>query len=230
MAIGAVILVAVGLVVLRGTPGGTAVSSPGGGSPTVPGSIAVASSAATIASTPVAAQPTASPVCIETARLEAVRAVAPDTGFPIPVRWTDLGPSDDLFFTLSDVAPTIPIDPSGPVTLTIGLSFMTGGDRYAFTAGAVDLAYDATSGRVSGDVDTGYGKNSNRATKDAGPSRFDGTFTRAASPGTNGLLKGSIAHTARTFAFELEMTERTAQVAQGPGCSSARPTDASFTP
>ena len=98
------------------------------------------------------------PSCVGVAQRVAVRATAADTGFPIPVQWTDLGPADDLHLFLSDVAPTILITPAGPSSLNVGLSYITGGDNVAFTAGSVTLTYDLATGRVSGPVATGYGE------------------------------------------------------------------------
>src|SRR6185295_19066307 len=107
-------------------------------------------------------------------RLVAMKATAPDTGFALPVTWTNLGPAGDLFFWLNDVTPEIPLQPAGPAVLRVGLGYFTGGDRIAFTANSATLTYDPATGKVSGDVATGYGKNSNRATTDAQPSRFEG--------------------------------------------------------
>ncbi len=235
VAIIGVVLAVAGVLALRGggsgsgaSPGAGA-SSAGGASPTPNGSpLAVATSTASSAAATASAAASNGPAatCAEVTQLVAVRAVAPDTGFPVKVVWNGLGPADDLHFTLSDVAPTIPLDPAGPASLTIGLSYLTGGDRFAFTAGSVALAYDAASGRLTGDVATGYGKNSNRATTDAAPSKFEGTLRPLPSPGTDGVLTGSIAHPARTFAFTVPMTTKTIRVASGPGCPSVRPTDA----
>jgi hypothetical protein len=182
------------------------------------------------ASSAAVASPAPAPTCVETNQLVAVRATAADTGFPLPVEWTRLGPVGDLFLTLSDVSPTIPLDGSAPAAITVGLSYLTGGDRVAFTASSVTLAYDPATGDVTGDVATGYGKNSNRATTDTAPSAFTGTLRRAGASGGNGTLEGSIAHRARTFAFKVPTTEKTVVVAMGPGCASARPSDAPFTP
>lgn len=215
------------LIGLSGAGSGSVPSPGANGSSGVAGSAspstAVADSPPPPSASPVAA-PSAAATCSAGTQLVALRAVAPDTGFPVPVRWTDLGPAGDLFFTLSDVSPTVPIAPAGPASLTVGLSYMTGGDRFAFTAGSGTLTYDPATGRVSGDVDTGYGKNSNRASTDASPSRFEGSLTRPTG-GANGLLTGSIAHAARTFEFRVEMTEKTIATASGPGCPSTRPTD-----
>ncbi len=155
-----------------------------------------------------------------------MRATDPTTGFPIKVAWTNLGPTGDLFVTLSDVSPTIAISPAGPGALTLGLSYLTGGDRFALTAGAVALAYDPATGGVTGALATGYGKNSNRAAPDAQPSQLVATLVRPAG-GANGSLTGTITHAGRRdYQFKVEMTEKTIQVASGPGCPSARPTDA----
>jgi len=224
----AAVLVGVGLVALVGGSAGTPTTSTASGSPLPSGSAAglpAGSGSPSVPAGSAVASVRPAPTCVETSLVVAVRALAADTGFPIPVRWTGLGPADDLFLTLSDVAPTIPITPPGPASITLGLGYMTGGDRIAFTAGSVSLSYDPASGRVSGNVDTGYGKNSNRATKDPAPSRFEGVLTRAAAASANGVLTGSIAHSARSFEFRIEMTEKTIQVAVGPGCTSARPTD-----
>jgi hypothetical protein len=145
------------------------------------------------------------------------------------VTWTNLGPAGDLFFSLNDVTPEIPLDPPGPAVLKVGLGYFTGGDRFAFTASSSALAYDPATGRLSGDLATGYGKNSNRATTDSQPAPFQGTLTRPTG-GANGLLVGSIAHHARTFEFRVEMTEKTVQVATSPGCTVTAPTDAPLAP
>ena len=78
---------------------------------------------------------------------------------------------------------------------------------------------------MTGDVDTGYGNNSNRATTDTAPSAFRGHLQRPDASGANGVLDGSIAHRARDFTFRLPMIEKTIVVATGPGCASARPSD-----
>ena len=230
-----VVVVGAGLLALGTGLSGTA----SGPVPTANASVAPGGSPVALAtftaspSTPVPsalAVPSPTPSCEPSSRLVAVRAVAPDSGFPVKVAWIGLGPPDDLFLTLSDVAPTIPIAPSGPASLNVGLAYATGRDNFAFTAGSLTLTYDATTGRVSGQVATGYGKNSNRATKDAQPSQFEGVLTRATSATTNGLLAGRIAHAARTFEFKVEMTEKTVVVASGPGCAAARPTDSTPAP
>jgi hypothetical protein len=207
-----------------GASGGNA-ATPGGSSPG--GSSSAATLASPSAGPSTSASPPASPAasCVLASRLIAARATAPSTGFPIPVTWTNLGPAGDLIFSLNDVTPEIPLQPAGPVYLRVGLGYFTGGDRFAFTASSNTLAYDPATGKVSGDVATGYGKNSNRATTDAQPSRFVGVVTRP-SGGANGTFTGSIAHHARTFAFRLEIAERTVQVATGPGCTATSPTDA----
>lgn len=158
-----------------------------------------------------------------------MRATAPATGFTLPVKWMNLGPAADLFLSLNDVTPEIPLQPAGPALLKVGLGYFTGGDRIAFTASSNTLTYDPATGRLSGDLATGYGKNSNRATTDTQAAPFTGTLTRP-SGGANGLLVGSIAHHARTFEFRVEMTEGTIQVAVGPGCSATSPTDAPLPP
>ncbi len=152
------------------------------------------------------------PACANGTSLVAVRATAADTGFPIPVEWSDpaLGPADDLFFTLSDVAPTIPLDPLGPASLTLGLNYSTGGEFFSLTAGAVDLAYDPGTGAVSGAVATGYGKDSRTAFPDPlnDPSRFDGTLIHPDGSGANGRLDGRITRAGRqAFHFVVEMKE-----------------------
>ncbi len=86
--------------------------------------------------------------------------------------------------------------------------------------------YDPATGDVTGDVATGYGKNSNRATTDPQPSQFSGTLIRG-SASANGSFSGTITHAGRRdYAFRVETTEKTIQVASGPGCPSTRPTDA----
>lgn len=225
-----VVLAGAGLFALGGglpalgpaSPGASAASATASGSPAAVGTGTGPPSAPTPSQVQNASP---APTCVEVDQWVAVRASAPDTGFPVPVEWIGLGPAGDVFFTLSDVSPTIPITPAGPAALAVGLSYMTGGDRFAFTASSVTLAYDLVSGRVTGDVRTGFGKNSNRATTDASPARFDGTLTRASGAGGIGMLSGSIAHAVRTFEFRIEMTEKPIRVASGPGCPSARPTD-----
>lgn len=221
----------VGLVAfaLGGRSNGTGAGggNPATGAPSAAGPVGSAATASVSVPPSVAVGASTSPAasCALEPRLVAMRATAPDTGFPLPVKWTNLGPAGDLFFALNDVTPQIPLEPAGPATLIVGLGYFTGGDQFAFTASSVALAYDPATGRVGGDVRTGYGKNSNRATTDAQPSRFEGMLTRGTG-GANGLLTGSIAHHARTFAFRVEMSEKTVQVATGPGCTSTSPTDA----
>jgi len=166
------------------------------------------------------------PTCADGTSLVAIRAAAADTGFPLPVQWADpaLGPADDLFFTLSDVAPMIPLVPTGPATLIVGLSYATGGDRFVLTAGAGTLTYDVASGRVSGPLGTGYGKNSKSATPDpiSDPSQFEGILTHPDGSGANGQLTGTITHSGRRdFHFVVEMTEI---------CASTHPTGATPEP
>ena len=194
--------------------------------------LATASAPAAIASStpPASSSPLASvgaaPTCVEIDQIVIVRALDPATNFPVKVAWTGLGPADDLFLTLSDVSPTIPITPAGPAALTVGLSYITGGDRFALTAGAVALVYDPAAGKITGELGTGYGKNSNRATTDAQPSQFEGTLTPPTGT-ANGSLAGTITHAGRRdYAFRVEVTQKTVRVASGPGCPSARPTDA----
>jgi hypothetical protein len=235
--VGAVLLGA-GLLALSGAFSPTTAPTAPSGSAQPTGSpsgsaaaVATASGAAPATSAtpgPSAAGPAATPAatCVQVAQLVAVRASDPATGFPVKVAWTNLGPAGDLFLTLSDVAPTIPITPAGPAALTVGLGYMTGGDRFALTAGSLTLVYDPATGAVTGDVATGYGKNSNRATTDAQPSQLVATLVRPAG-GANGSLTGTISHAGRRdYQFTVEMAEKTIQVGSGPGCPSARPTDA----
>ena len=175
--------------------------------------------------TPAVVGPTSAPSCGGTSTLVAIRATAQGTGFPMPVEWIGLGPAADTFFTLSDVAPRIPIDPLGAASITIGLQYISAsGDRYAMTGGSLILAYDPANGRVSGQLATGYGKNSNRATTDTVPSQFDGLYTRGPSTGT-GVLDGAIIHPDReTYRFKVQMIEEQVTTLD-PGCASPRPTD-----
>lgn len=235
LGVAAIIVIAgAGLLLSRGaTPSasGSATPSPVALASVPPASVAAASpsrpdaSASAVASA-AGSSPAPSPTCGTTTRLVAVRAAAPDTGFALPVRWTRLGPAGDLFFTLSDVTPEIPLDGSGPASIRIGLGYMTRGDRIAFTASSVTLAYDPATGNVTGDVDTGYGKNSNRATTDTVPSPFTGHLQRPDASGANGVFTGSIAHRAREFAFRVPMAERTIEIAVGLGCVPTTPSDA----
>jgi hypothetical protein len=165
--------------------------------------------------------------CTTTSQLIAVRATAADTGFPLPVEWLGLGPVDDLFFTQSEVAPRIPIDPAGPASIILALAYMDGsGDRYKLTGGSLTLAYDPATGRLSGSLDTGYGKNSNRATTDTVPSGLDAIYTRPVAAGGTGLLEGTITHPDREdYHFRVQMTEQTEAIVTGPGCATPRPTD-----
>lgn len=215
---------AVGIAGCGPAPSGLPVASPTAGA---------RSSAAGL---PTGGPPTAVPVatpngpaatCATTNQLIAVRATAADTGFPIPVEWLGLGPADETFFTLSDVAPRISIDPAGSASITIGLQYISGaGDRYALTGGSLDLAYDPATGRVSGPLDTGYGKNSNRATTDTVPSQFEGTYTRPAAAGGVGLLEGTVTHPDREdYHFKVQMTEVYVVLVSDPACASPRPTD-----
>lgn len=210
---------------LPSAPNGNAATNDGSSPDTSGSAAAVPSVGSVVSPSAPVASPGPSASCVVESRLVAMRAVAADTGFPVPVTWTALGPADDLFFSLNDVTPTIPLEPAGPASLIVGLGYFTGGDRFAFTASSVTLAYDPATGRVTGDVRTGYGKNSNRATTDTPPAPFEGTLTRGTG-GANGTFVGSIAHHARTFAFRMEMTEKTVQVASGPGCTATSPTDA----
>lgn len=186
----------------------------------VPGSVGNGSPTARPTATGVASAPASSgpvtasqaPGCQDGTSLVAVRATVADTGFPIPVEWMDpaLGPADDLFFTLSDVSPTIPLVPTGPASLTVGLNYSTGEDFFALTAGAVDLAYDQGTGVVSGPVATGYGKNSRRAKPDPvdDPSQFNGILSHPDGSGANGQLDGTITHAGRqNFHFVVETKE-----------------------
>jgi hypothetical protein len=185
---------------------------------------AIASSSQLASPSPIASVGAAA-TCLETDQIVIVRALDPATNFPVKVAWTNLGPADDLFLTLSDVSPTIPITPAGPVAITIGLAYLTGGDRFALTAGAVALVYDPGTGKITGDLGTGYGKNSNRATTDAQPSQFEGTLTPPTG-GANGSLVGTIRHAGRRdHEFRVEMTQKTVKIASGAGCPSARPSD-----
>jgi hypothetical protein len=203
--------------------------APSGGQPTgVPATSGASASSGVTApagatASPVVGGPAAT--CVGTPRLVAVRATAPSTGFPVPVEWIGLGPAADTFFTLSDVAPRIAIDPLGPASITIGLQYISAsGDRYALTGGSVTLAYDPATGRVSGSLDTGYGKNTNRATTDTVASEFDGVYTHGPNPGS-GVLEGTITHPAReTYRFKVAMVELRETLLE-PGCASPRPTD-----
>lgn len=198
----------------------------GGPSTAAPGSVSTSTPVVAGATpTPSVVGPTSAPTCVGTSTLVAIRATDPSTGFPVPVEWIGLGPAADTFFTLSDVAPRIPIDPLGPASITIGLQYISAsGDRYALTGGSLTLAYDPANGRISGSLDTGYGRNSNRATTDTVPSQFDGVYTRGPNPGT-GLLEGTITHPNReTYRFKVQMIEEQV-IALDPGCASPRPTD-----
>ena len=167
---------------------------------------AVVAPSATVPGSPAAA---ASPSCAVSRALLAERAKAADTGFPVPVEWLGIGPADEVHFTQSDVSPRIPIDPLGPASITVALQYIDGaGDRYKLTGGSVALAYDPATGRLSGQLDTGYGKNSNRATTDTVPSKFDGTYARQTNP-AGGVLEGSITHPDRaTYRFKLMLSEQ----------------------
>ena len=93
------------------------------------------------------------------------------------------------------------------------------------------LADDPATGRVSGPLDTGYGKISNRATTDSVPSHFDGLYTRPTAASASGTLEGTVAHVDReTYRFKIQMTELTQRLVTGPGCASPRPTDSTFAP
>ena len=165
------------------------------------------------------------PTCVGTSGLVAVRATERSTGFPVPVEWIGLGPDSGAFFTQSDVAPRIPIDPVGPSSITIGMQYVAAaGDRYKLTGGSLTLAYDPATGRLSGTLDTGYGKNANRATTDTVPSQFEGVYTRGPDPG-GGVLEGTITHPDReTYRFRVRMVEQEENTV-APGCASPRPTD-----
>ena len=131
--------------------------------------------------------------CVEGAATVAVRATAPDTGFPIPVRWVGLGPADDLFFTLSDVSPRIPITPAGPASLTVGLNYTTGGDRYAVRR-RLDHAGVRSRPRETSPARSMWPTARTRTARHrTGTADFTGKLTRASSPGANGTLHGTIA-------------------------------------
>jgi hypothetical protein len=229
--IGAVVLGVV-LVALSGvlsaTNGPSSSAAPSGSSApnvSVSAPSAVSPGSPAVASGSPAANPGAGPTCVQTTGTVVVRATDPATGFPVKVEWIALGPADDLFFTLSDVSPTIPTNPPGPAALTLGLSYITGGDRFILTAGSAGLVYDPPAGKLTGELATGYGKNANRAAPDAQPSQLVATLTQPTGS-ADGALTGKITHAGRRdYDFRVAMAEKTVTVATGPGCPSARPTD-----
>jgi hypothetical protein len=224
----AAIVAALAVAAFGGVFGGAAATA-------APSTSATAGAASSGAGSPTGSTPTG-PVatpngpaasCSTTNQLIAVRATAADTGFPIPVEWLGLGPGGGVFFTQSEVAPRIPIDPVGPASIIVALQYLDdSGDAYKLTGGSLNLAYDPATGRVSGSLDTGYGKNSNRATTDTVPSQFEGTYTRPSSAGAVGLLEGTITHPDREdYRFRVQMAEVIAVLTSDPACASPRPTD-----
>jgi hypothetical protein len=226
--LGVVLVALSGVLSATNGPGSSAAPSGSGapaGSAPAPSAVVSGSPVAIVPGSP-ASSPGAAPTCVQTTGTVVVRATDPATGFPVKVEWITLGPTDDLFFTLSDVSPTIPTNPLGPAAMTLGLSYITGGDRFILTAGTAALAYDPGSGKVTGELATGYGKNASRAAPDAQPSKFEGTLTLP-SGSTEGSLTGRITHAGRRdYDFRVAMIEKSVSVAIGPGCPSARPTDA----
>lgn len=200
------------------------------GLPTI-GPAQTASSVTSAPATPAPATPgpvvsNPAPTCAAATRLVAVRATDPATGFPLAVEWIGLGSAADTFFTQSEVAPQIPIDPSGPASIIVALQYISAaGDRFKLTGGSLTLAFDPATGKVTGPLDTGYGKNSNQATTDTMPSQLAGTYTRPAAAGGSGMLEGTITYPDReTYQFKVVMTERQETVLP-PGCQTPRPTD-----
>ncbi len=111
--------------------------------------------------------------------------------------------------------------------MTIGLSYMTGGDRFILTAGSAGLVYDPGTGKVTGDLASGLRQELEPRGARCAAVAVRGDADAADRQRANGSLTGTITHAGRRdYDFRVAMTEKTVKVAIGPGCPSARPTDA----